>query len=100
MIKFYRETKFKDTKLGPLPKEWEVVRLGDVFEFSKKPRNLKINNDDLVLFIPMELISEETQSIKSWEQKKYSEISSGSFVFKNDIIIHDFRINQISCHPE
>jgi type I restriction enzyme S subunit len=77
----------KETEIGLVPEDWEVVRLGDVFEFSRKTRNLKINNDDLVPFIPMELISEESQSIKSWEQKKYSEISSGSFVFKNDIII-------------
>ena len=78
---------FKMTELGPLPEEWEVVRLGDVFEFSRKLRNLEVNDDDLIPFIPMESISEESQSIKSWEQKKYSEISSGSFVFKNDIII-------------
>jgi len=77
----------KETELGPLPEEWEVVRLGDIFEFSRKPRNLEVNDDDLIPFIPMESISEESQSIKFWEQKKYSEISSGSFVFKNDIII-------------
>jgi len=78
---------FKMTELGPLPKEWEVVRVGDVFEFSRKPRNLQVSKDDLIPFIPMESISEESQSIKSWQQRKYSEISSGSFVFKNDIII-------------
>ncbi|HQJ19925.1 MAG TPA: restriction endonuclease subunit S, partial [Bacteroidales bacterium] len=75
------------TELGPLPEEWEVVRLGDVFEFSRKPNNLKINKDDLIPFIPMEMISDTNQSIKSWEEKRYSEITSGSFVFKNDIII-------------
>ena len=78
---------YKMTELGPLPEEWEVVRLGDVFEFSRKPNNLKINKDDLIPFIPMEMISDTNQSIKSWEEKRYSEITSGSFVFKNDIII-------------
>jgi len=77
----------KETEIGMIPEEWEVVRLGDIFEFSRKPRNLEVNDDDLIPFIPMESISEESQSIKFWEQKKYSEISSGSFVFKNDIII-------------
>jgi len=77
----------KETEIGPVPEDWEVVRLGDTFEFSKKPRNLKIKNDDFVPFIPMEMISETNKSIKSWEEKRYSEISSGSFVFRKDIII-------------
>ena len=77
----------KETEIGPVPEDWEVVRLGDTFEFSKKPRNLKIKNDDFVPFIPMEMISETNKSIKSWEEKRYSEISSGTFVFRKDIII-------------
>jgi type I restriction enzyme S subunit len=35
----------------------------------------------------MEMISDTNQSIKLWKEKRYSEISSGSFVFKNDILI-------------
>ncbi len=77
----------KEIEVGMIPEEWKVVRLGEVCEFSRKPRNLELNDDDLIPFIPMESISKESQSIKSWEQKQYSEISSGSFVFKNDIII-------------
>ena len=77
----------KETEIGKVPEEWEVVKLGEVFEFSKKPKNLKINDNDLIPFIPMEMISDTNQSIKYWEEKSYSEIPSGSFVFKNDIII-------------
>lgn len=77
----------KETEIGPVPEDWEMMRLGDAFEFSKKPRNLKIKKDDFVPFIPMEMISETNKSIKSWEEKRYSEISSGSFVFRKDIII-------------
>ena len=77
----------KETEIGPVPEDWEVVKLGDTFEFSKKPRNLKIKKDDFVPFIPMEMISETNKSIKSWEEKRNSEISSSSFVFRNDIII-------------
>lgn len=31
-INFYRETKFKDTEIGRMPKEWEVVRLESIAE--------------------------------------------------------------------
>ena len=30
MITFYRETKFKETPIGKMPKDWEVVRLGEI----------------------------------------------------------------------
>ena len=53
---------YKITELGALPEEWKVVRVGEVFEFSKKPKNLKIQDNDLIPFISMEMISETNQS--------------------------------------
>ncbi len=76
----------KVTALGPLPKDWEVVRLGEIIEFSKKPRYLKINPDEEVPFIAMECISENSPKAK-WIFRKFQEISSGTFVFKGDILI-------------
>ena len=32
MTKFYRETQFKDTEIGRIPEDWEVVRLGKVVQ--------------------------------------------------------------------
>jgi type I restriction enzyme S subunit len=29
-MRFYKETNFKDTEIGRIPKEWEVVKLGDI----------------------------------------------------------------------
>jgi type I restriction enzyme S subunit len=29
-MRFYKETNFKDTEIGRIPKDWEVVRLGDI----------------------------------------------------------------------
>jgi type I restriction enzyme S subunit len=34
-VEFYRETEFKDTKIGKLPKEWEVRALGEIGELSR-----------------------------------------------------------------
>jgi type I restriction enzyme S subunit len=31
-VEFYRETEFKDTEIGRIPKEWEVVKLSDIAE--------------------------------------------------------------------
>jgi type I restriction enzyme S subunit len=35
---FYKETAFKDTEIGRIPKDWEVVKLGNVVEIEDKYR--------------------------------------------------------------
>jgi len=41
-MRFYKETNFKDTEIGRIPKEWEVVRLGQVLTYikGKKPEKM------------------------------------------------------------
>lgn len=78
---------FKITEVGSLPEEWQVARLADVAEFSKKPRGLRMDRDTQIPFIPMESISEDTPSVKGWKLKRLSEVTSGSFVFKGDLIL-------------
>ncbi len=68
----------KETEIGMVPEEWDIVEVGEVFEFSRKPRNLEIKNDDILPFIPMELISEDSERVNGWQMKKYSDISSGT----------------------
>jgi len=81
------QVQLKETKIGEIPEEWEVVRIKDVYEFSKKPTNITISEDDELPFIPMEYISEENETVNGWELKKRKEFSSGSFAFKNDLVI-------------
>lgn len=81
-----KENNFKQTEIGLIPEDWKVVRLGEVVEFSRKPRNLRIRENDEIPFIPMELIP-DSGKYASWLIKKYSEISSGTFIFKDDIIV-------------
>jgi len=30
----------KKTEIGMIPEDWDVVKLGDIFKLSKKPKNL------------------------------------------------------------
>jgi type I restriction enzyme S subunit len=41
-MRFYKETNFKDTEIGRIPKDWEVVRLGQVLTYikGKKPEKM------------------------------------------------------------
>ena len=78
---------YKATELGVLPKEWNVVKIIDVVDFTKKPRSISIASDQILPFIPMDLIPDNNDLVTHWHEKKYSEISSGTFVFKGDLIV-------------
>ncbi|MEM2031772.1 MAG: restriction endonuclease subunit S [Candidatus Woesearchaeota archaeon] len=41
-FEFYYETNFKETELGPLPEDWDLVKLGDVCKEYKE----KVGNED------------------------------------------------------
>jgi len=77
----------KETEIGLIPEEWEVVRLGDVFEFSRKPRSLSMDKNQKLPFIPMELISEDKKRVDGWQIKVFSEVPSGTFILKKDLIV-------------
>jgi type I restriction enzyme S subunit len=77
----------KSAELGALPEEWDIVRISDIVEFTKKPRSLSINPNQILPFIPMEMIPENNDSVPQWQEKRYSDISSGNFVFKGDLIV-------------
>ncbi len=76
---------FKPTELGDLPAEWNVVRLTEAVNFSKKPRNLNLTNYDVIPFIPMELVPDNGTFIKDYEPK--TRVSSGTYCEKGDILL-------------
>lgn len=77
----------KQTEIGEVPEGWDVVRVGDVFEFSKKPKNLKIDEENEIPFIPMEYIPDEGINNCKFDLKRSEEIKSGSFFFKGDLLV-------------
>jgi len=44
-VEFYRETEFKDTEIGRIPKEWEVIRFGDIVNLVKGRRPKEFANE-------------------------------------------------------
>lgn len=76
----------KETEIGKMPEGWEVKKIGDLFETSKKPRGLKILAEEEIVFIAMENISDSYKEPK-YETRKYSTVASGVFVQKGDLVI-------------
>lgn len=77
---------YKETEIGLLPEEWEVVKLGSVVSFTKKPRGVKIN-ESLIPFIPMESIPNDSYWVKNCSYRPREEIENGVYCEKGDILL-------------
>lgn len=77
------ETSLKQTEIGLVPESWEVVKIGDLYDFTSKPRGLKVKLP--VAFIPMEMIPLDAIFIKSYELR--DKISSGTYIENGDLLL-------------
>jgi type I restriction enzyme S subunit len=77
----------KETEIGRVPKSWDVVRLGDAVDFTKKPRTLNLSEFREIPFIPMEMIPIEKLYINDYLIKSSNEITSGVYCEKGNILL-------------
>jgi len=77
----YKE--FKDTEIGRIPKEWEVVRLGEVAEIRS---NKTINAFEKIAFVPMELVPESGIFAK-YQIRRKNEIKSFTYCEAGDLLL-------------
>ena len=80
------KVELKETEIGLIPKHWEVVRVGEVYNITKKPKGLRIENYDAVPFVPMEGIGFGAFSV-NFIIKDPKEISSGTYFEKGDLLL-------------
>lgn len=77
----------KETEIGLVPKSWEVVRLGDAVDFTKKPGSLNLSEFNKIPFIPMEMIPIEELYITAYLLRSPDEITSSVYCEKGDILL-------------
>lgn len=70
-----------------MPESWDVVPIGKVYDFTKKPREIKYANYDHLPFIAMDLIPIDLPHSGKFKFKKSTEISSGTYVENGDILL-------------
>ena len=51
-VEFYRETEFKDTEIGRIPKDWEAIRFGDIVNLVKGRRPKEFVNERIKDSLP------------------------------------------------
>ncbi len=79
------ETKFKETPIGKIPEDWEVVRLGGngVAEIRK---NKSVNNVEKIAFIPMDFIPDSNIYTK-YEIRNLNEVKSSTYCEAGDLLL-------------
>lgn len=77
----------KQTQIGEMPKSWNVKSVSQIYEYTKKPRGIKIKDDQIIPFIPMDLITENEPFIDAYNEIAYSDMSSGAYFEKGDLLI-------------
>lgn len=67
-----------------VPGHWDVLRLSDVVEMTRRPRELRRPPE--IPFIPMQLISEDTLDLETWELRPEGDFRSGTYFESGDVL--------------
>ncbi|WP_456473142.1 restriction endonuclease subunit S [Methanocaldococcus sp.] len=92
-MEFYKETRFKNSEIGDVPENWDVVRLGDISEFKRgfSYRSNQITKEKTkIRFITINDIEKEGGLKRNAEKiyiKDDVEISENFFLEQEDILI-------------
>lgn len=87
MQKTEERVSIQETEIGLVPDDWKVVKLGDLINFSRKPRDLDLNLFEKIPFITMEMIPIGKTYINDYLLKEPDKISSGVYCEKGDILL-------------
>jgi type I restriction enzyme, S subunit len=72
--------------MSALPKTWEHVPIGELVEVNPR-KNVKLNGDDLVSFVPMAAVDEVSGTIATPIDRPYKEVSKGFTHFRDADVI-------------
>ncbi|MBC8264382.1 MAG: restriction endonuclease subunit S [Anaerolineales bacterium] len=81
------EDGFKETEIGPIPVDWEVVPLQEAATFTRKPRGLNLADHEAIPFIPMALVPDNSTLIEQYELRPGDSIRSGTYCERGNILL-------------
>lgn len=70
-----------------LPNAWRLVKLGEVYKFTKKPKELRYSEFDKIPFVPMDLLPIGSTSFEEFILKSKEDISSGTYFESGDLLV-------------
>jgi len=76
---------YKDTPIGKIPEDWDVVKLGDK-RIAEIRGNKSVSGVDKIAFIPMELIP-DSGICTGYEIRKINEVKSSTYCEAGDLLL-------------
>ncbi len=70
-----------------LPADWELVRIGERFTFTAKPKGLRLEDYKTIAFVPMERIPSDRLFFSQFALKTPEEITSGTYFEEGDLLV-------------
>ncbi len=70
-----------------LPVDWDVVPIRNMYDFTKKPKEILYSDYDQLPFIAMDLIPIDSLYLDKFKFRKSTEISSGTYIEDGDILL-------------
>lgn len=70
-----------------LPSEWREVTIGGAYNFTRRPRALKLEGYPTIPFVPMELVPSQGTSKIGWLDKSPDQITSGTYFERGDVLL-------------
>lgn len=91
---FYKETNFKETPVGEIPKEWQVVRLGDITEIDKESKDrARETPNETFTYIDIDSIEQGTGKIRHPKRilGRNAPSRARRVIYENDVIMSTVR---------
>lgn len=70
-----------------LPADWQITSIREAYTFTKKPRGLRINAEDVVAFLPMDSIPIGRVRVSAFEERSGGKLSSGTYIENGDLLV-------------
>lgn len=71
----------------PLPLDWELARISQKFDFTTKPKGVRLGEREAIPFVPMDLIPSNRLFLSDFVMKKPQKITSGTYFEEGDLLI-------------
>ncbi len=77
----------KETEIGLMPESWRVVSIGDAFNFTRKPPNVRYTSYEAIPFVPMDYVPTSDLFFTRFSLRPLEELTSGTYFEPGDFLL-------------
>lgn len=77
----------KETEIGMVPEHWDIKQFGDAVAYRRKPKQINIDSQNHIPFIPMALLPEQAVFSDKFEIRNKQNVKSGVYFEEGDLLL-------------